>query len=566
MAVTTRRVLQSDAVAKEISGGPAWRAFVSSLDVNLKTVFGASIDSGAETLKGNSTAVAGTTSDLSRAQVGRLLGFGYALAEFGVLDNAGVNTASNNTALTAFLGDATAKNARLGIGNFNFTTRTTKPLTADGKIKYSGQQFGNQLSYITTKLTSPATLSSDTYLEADTSHCFVTQHTGVGTQTAYDLRNGWNQNSMHPSSPSTYIGGYYHAGYVPNYYTYDNFTGHSGISAYVAADPTYTPFGNAAGGTTLYVNVAGAELVVGRAVRIYNGTTGAYVDRSITAVSGTAGGPNTLTLSGGTLAIQYSSADGSYVAVSERHMNSCQMVTVNHHGGGDCYAHLALMTVYNAYNKNAGQNMFFATATGGLYGGLVYGAGEGVFLTGLEVQYEHGAGLNVGAVHQPLTFTRNTDSGTFGQIWGADLVRSIGTQSIDFGWALSGNAKRGLDLVRANLGTDQAAINLGAGQRIYFNSSSTANAWGLFWYGNVIGNSYISKPVGDKFKFYHNAALALEFDAANLIATGYVTATRFILGTGQLMMFEGAAGDTYIYYSSALSALRKVINGVETAL
>lgn len=191
---------------------------------------------------------------------------------------------------------------------------------------------------------------------------------------------------------------------------------------------------------------------------------------------------------------------GPIMSVGSRTANFPYGVIHDASGGGDNFAYYANVNL--DYAKTAGQIEPANAATGSILNGHVTLLGNGIYGTCTEL-YVESTGGNNSAIADIRVLTRTDDIWT-GEpsYWGGALLSAAGDTPCDWGWALHGKWRVGLDMCEADLTAgSQAAINLKDSQRIYLNSkgafaytgghASYAGNRGNNFYGNYLGDSYI---------------------------------------------------------------------------
>lgn len=285
---------------------------------------------------------------------------------------------------------------------------------------------------------------------------------------------------------------YYEPVVTPQWDTLTNLSGWSGITCRLAA-------GIVAGATAAQVNATGG-ITTGDLIGFYGPSGNIAEQRAVTVVDATH-----LSWSGG-LSNNYAANTG--LTQGLRTMDPIRYMEVNHFGGGDSYAIVAVVT--NAYAKTAGQQHWVETSTVGLFGGsLAFGA-AGVYGTGLEMQYADN-GFDVNLIADVESFTRTNQAGALGCFWGRDWTQSTGFDHIsgaicpmDAVYTMGGWARVGFDAGRMTF-TGQTAdpavapvIQSGLGHRWYMNASVTPGGRGTdprgiyaAMYANTPGDMYI---------------------------------------------------------------------------
>lgn len=251
-----------------------------------------------------------------------------------------------------------------------------------------------------------------------------------------------------------------------------------------------------AGATSITVDGAFAGLV-GKAIGFGTGMDGPFTEtKTVLSVGGTTTINLTAPLVSGWPA-------GTTISTSRR-TQTAQDYTLfrNFAGEGDVYG--SVVRAEQRYVRKAGQSSPYETSTVGLYGGdVTFVAGSDMSGgTGWEVHYADG-GCDVSCYAQIDEFLRNNDTGAGATTWVGHLLTSAGTKYADAAISIAGFWRFGLDLARADFGTNvtpgdqiQAAISTALGHRWVMNSSTNPAGRGYNpqWgpqYGNKPGDMYI---------------------------------------------------------------------------
>lgn len=242
---------------------------------------------------------------------------------------------------------ASVKIFYLPAGTYNVTGVTlTKRYYGEGRLFLNGEYYGQNYSSITS---GPVSTDPGNYgIDGDITHVEVGSF-----RLAAGARNGLGAT-------------YFNAPTTPKFTRYDTSAGNGGMSARITQNAT-------AGATTVYVNAVPTNVTNGTVIQI-SGT----VTETVTVSSTGAG---TITFSP---ALANAVAAGGIVTTDARTMNQYEFCEVYHRGGGDSYCWTGRMVVTNANNRQMGQDHFFYTATGGVIGGDLAGAEDGVYLTSTE--------------------------------------------------------------------------------------------------------------------------------------------------------------------------------------
>ncbi|MBM7047586.1 hypothetical protein [Rhizobium lusitanum] len=160
---------------------------------------------------------------------------------------------------------------------------------------------------------------------------------------------------------------------------------------------------------------------------------------------------------------------------------------MQNNGQGDIAAYYTFCTVNSS---RAGATTWLANpACIGMNGD--FGAtANGAYLQGVGDMNFNDGGFDISVIGTAFNFNRTNNTHALGEIWLGHYVHSYGTKAIDAGFTIGGPANVGFDTVTATL-TDNAAFNMGQGQKIVFNSTSTSFGGGNF-YGDAIGSTYMT--------------------------------------------------------------------------
>lgn len=223
--------------------------------------------------------------------------------------------------------------------------------------------------------------------------------------------------------------------------------------------------------------------------------------------------------------------DGRTAATAHR-------VVVANLGQGDCMAFNGAGFVSGT---KAGSTHFLANPAVGLFAGNCSSGSDGVYLNPYETILSDN-GYDVAAIGIVNNFNRTNATGAKSVFWGGYRAQNIGTQNCDNVVSATGKWKVGVDFTMSTFDTDQAAVSLKSGQRIYFNNTAAASgSLNANWrsttfsdylsYGSGGGNTGIHAVVGG------NDVLTARSDAVIVTAANGVvfqnTALLRFSGTGQ---------------------------------
>lgn len=161
------------------------------------------------------------------------------------------------------------------------------------------------------------------------------------------------------------------------------------------------------------------------------------------------------------------------------------------HGGQGDYTMLNLSC--NVYSSRPGATSIFAEPACSQIGGSMTAEADGVYLQpqiGGEVLIQDGG--HSAAVATVSDYVRNGGGTSLGQVWIGWRPQSSGAYPLDAVVAPAGNVARGFDLTPTNLDANQGALNLKAGQRVYFNAVADPNTidGGIQWFATTYNSQY----------------------------------------------------------------------------
>lgn len=199
-----------------------------------------------------------------------------------------------------------------------------------------------------------------------------------------------------------------------------------------------------------------------------------------------------------TPALTVAAALNSIVTHGPRTMHPHTYTMLRNSGGGDAYCHLA--RAQQNYVAPASQVHCFEGSTVGQYGGDIVFNAPGSYATGWESYYGD-QGHDVAVIGHVDSYVRTNDTAAKGGVWIGILQKNDGTKPIDAGLVFRGAWRVGIDTTQADFSSNaQAAIQMGANQRLYFNgtinstsgrSSVPGSSYGVLW-GNTPGDSYMT--------------------------------------------------------------------------
>lgn len=290
----------------------------------------------------------------------------------GSTDDSAAFTAAEASAVKVFY---------LPAGNYKVNGVTlTKRYYGEGRLFLDGEYYGQEYSSITS---GPSSIDAANYgIDGDISHVQVSSHSLSSA-----ARNGLS--AFYFNAPTT-----------PFFGRFSNFSGNSGIDATIMANISV-------GATSLVVNAVPGGFINGASMGITTGSnpSGVTETKTITNVTG-----NTITF---TPATTNAYVAGDKVTANLRTMNQHHFSEVNHYGGGDSYCWTGRMAVWGTSNRQPGQKHYFATSTGGVIGGDLYGGAAGVYLTGTEfnlLDTTYLGSSDISAIGQVWSFNRTSDT------------------------------------------------------------------------------------------------------------------------------------------------------------
>lgn len=170
---------------------------------------------------------------------------------------------------------------------------------------------------------------------------------------------------------------------------------------------------------------------------------------------------------------------------------------LNHVGQGDMASYYSWCGIFTA---RAGATSFLANPACAVVSGNANAGIDGAFLQGIGDINFNDNGYDAAAVADSRLYNRTVNTAALGQIWLGYRSQSQGTKAVDVAVSLSGKHIVGMDTVTAtgNTGVAHVALNMAAGQKIIFNSTSTPIN-GVDWYGNTFGGATanVNKSTGD---------------------------------------------------------------------
>lgn len=342
---------------------------------------------------------------------------------------------------------------------------------------------------------------------------------------------------------------YFESTTTPHFEYFVNYSGGSGGDARLTVAA-------AINATSVTVTGTGG-LANGNTIGFWNVTNGAQVHTA--TISGIAG--NVVSFSP---PLPVALGVGSAIGRGKRTMQQFRFTQLNHLGQGDAYCQTYRVT--SSYVPLSGQDHFFYTSTAGVIGGDITHGTDGCYSTTFEFNAGDG-GKDVAHIAFVESFNRNFTGATgYGAVWLGTFFKSEGAGYADAAHVVSGKWKRGLDTVLMSPNADKAAINMGPDQRIYFDSTATADPkLGLVHYGDTIGDTYIeyNTAAGALVHFTNGAPTLHLHPAYSLFFNNIVTQGSVAVPTNGKFYLEDNNSDTYLTYNGTNILLVK--NGATVA-
>lgn len=218
-------------------------------------------------------------------------------------------------------------------------------------------------------------------------------------------------------------------------------------------------------------------------------------------------------------------------------------VAMTQTGEGDCVAFNATGTVAGA---KAGATHWLANPAASLFNGDLTAAQAGVYLNPYEIII-HDAGFDVAGIGHVINLDRNNNIGALGAVWFGLRTQNQGTKNPDAALSISGGYNNGLDFTVSDFSgnTEQAAISMKAGQRVYFNNAADAS-------GNIPANWVCTVFNGDYIEY--NTGLS----GLNLVVGG---SSILQVNASQVTVLKGGGGGAVLNIDNAGGQLH--VNGTQ---
>lgn len=360
------------------------------------------------------------------------------MSTFAAIDGGGVNTANNDTAITAAEADA-QKHFYWPEGTFKTTLdpllgNMSKGYQGYGLINFGASFYPAKISALGSAVT-PATTGLAGFFKGDQRFTDGGEYKYLGPNIGrYDLAQI-----------------YYQSTFIPHFAWYDNYGGNSGGQALLIN-------GAAAGAFTITVPGGGDAAWVGKTCAFANSFGGASIETKVVAsVTGTT--VTFTTALANTYTWNPNAGLSPNMFFAPRSWHGHTYIKVKAKGGGDTYGHIVRTTM--EYIPNASEKIHtFMTGTAGQYGGDVnFLAGtDGTYATSLEFSAAD-AGNDVAYIGEVYSYSRNNDTSGVtsfiagkapaGRTWFGGRHQSAGLRPVDAGYVFAGNWRNIIDTALA---------------------------------------------------------------------------------------------------------------------
>ena len=204
---------------------------------------------------------------------------------------------------------------------------------------------------------------------------------------------------------------------------------------------------------------------------------------------------------------------------------------VFHAGNGDAFCNWVSGI---ATGTKAGSTHWLANPAIVLYGGQAFAGANGVFLQGLGDLNFNDLGYDAACQGLTFNFIRTNKTGAKNADWTGMRLQTQGTQGVNAWFAAVGVSDLGIDFSASNFGTNQAAMALAEGHRIYF-ASSNGNPESLSRFTNF-GSSWIEHSTSvNGFSFAVGSTSRLQINSSQVTVTNAKLETTGKMGlTGTL--------------------------------
>ena len=230
-------------------------------------------------------------------------------------------------------------------------------------------------------------------------------------------------------------------------------------------------------------------------------------------------------------------------------------VKVDHNGQGDAVAFNASVLVRNT---KASSTSFLANPAAVLFNGDAFAAADGSYLNVREIGM-HDQGFDVAAVGDVIKGDRSNNTGAKDVWWQGYRAQNTGTLPWDVFASAVGEFNYGLDFTYSDFGTDEAAITLKAGQRIYFNATGGDS---LSRFPTALPTDYIDYSAGT-LKIVVGGSPTLQVSSGQVTSTKPFNTTAHyknngtqVVGVQQNAITDSVGGDEQSKINEILTALR----------
>lgn len=171
--------------------------------------------------------------------------------------------------------------------------------------------------------------------------------------------------------------------------------------------------------------------------------------------------------------------------------------------------------------QRAGATNFLANPACSLFAGDAFAGQDGVYLNPIEINLDD-QGNDVAGIGAVFNLRRTSAIGNLGTMWAGVRLQQQGIGAVDTAWSATGKYRFGLDFSGATFGTDQAALTIARGQRIYGN---TTNSDPNLRFPTALGNDWISNEATIQgWEFVVAGSSQLQINASQVTALQPVAA------------------------------------------
>jgi hypothetical protein len=238
-----------------------------------------------------------------------------------------------------------------------------------------------------------------------------------------------------------------------------------------------------------------------------------------------------------------------------RTMTNGYYTALRQYGQGDIVAYLA--RGIGAANNPSATNWSANPAIGAFAADVQAGI-DHIYLNPVEINCT-GQSYICSAVGGVFNLFRNVDSeGGQNHFWAGVRVNSQGTERADMGFQAFGKLKFGLDLSYANLDSNQSAITLKAGQRVYGNVTSTD---GASRFPTALNNEYFTfSPSISAWNFVVDNTSVLQIYGSQVVVGG----GRLLSLTGNVNL-STETGEYRVNGTKVLAAQQSAVANANTS-